>query len=203
MRKILLLDICGTITKKNTTIDFIQSLGKDLHWSKVLYGRILWRLFKNDYLRRQYIKMLAGYSQDELSDLAEKYIENLELDDTILKYVSYLNSANFHLIFISATLDNITSALSKKFNANGIISSKLEYENSICTGKLSRDVLDMKEKHIESDIINPKNLTCLITDNYGDYALSKKCTITFAVSRSKKSDMYWLNKEVNLIKRHS
>lgn len=203
MKKILLLDICGTITTKNTTIDFIQSIEKNLPWYKITIGRLLWKFLNNDYLRKQYIMKLKNHTKTELNQLANAYVDQLEFDKEILKYVKYLQKNNYRLILTSATLDIIAKAISNKLLADEIVSSELKFEKEHCLGTLLSNTLDVKEKKINASVFNKENFICLITDNHGDYNLSKKCNITFAVSRSNKDYTYWLNKNVHIIERNS
>lgn len=201
MKKILLLDICGTITEKNTTIDFIKSLGHSLPWYKIILGRILWKSFKIDYLRREYIKELSGYTREHLESKAQKYINDLHYDNRVIKYVEYLRKNYFDIYIISASLDVITSSISNKFGFNCLISSELDFNKNLCSGKLKIDVLDKKESMISNDIFESKNITCIISDNFGDYQLMKMCTYPFAISRNNNAERYWKDKNVYIIKR--
>ncbi|MEY0977858.1 haloacid dehalogenase-like hydrolase [Providencia rettgeri] len=203
MKKILLLDICGTITTKNTTIDFIQFIKKKLPWYKITIGRLLWKFLKNDYLRKQYIMKLKSHTKTELQQLANLYVEQLEFDKEILKYVKYLQNNNYTLILTSATLDIIAQAISNKLLADEVVSSELKFEKGYCLGTLLSDTLDIKEKKIHASIFDKENFICLITDNHGDYNLSKKCNITFSVSRNNKDYSYWENKNVHIIERNN
>ncbi|MEX9950244.1 haloacid dehalogenase-like hydrolase [Providencia alcalifaciens] len=201
MKKILLLDICGTITEKNTTIDFIKSLGHDLPPYKKIFGRVLWRVFKIDYLRREYIKKLFGYENEYLKIKSQEYINNLYYDEVVIKYVYYLKNNGFDIYLISASLDIITSSISNKFGFNCLISSELDFNENLCSGKLKSDALDKKESMISDDIFESRNITCIISDNFGDYQLMKMCTYPFAISRNNNAERYWKDKNIYIIKR--
>ncbi|APJ60808.1 haloacid dehalogenase-like hydrolase [Escherichia coli] len=199
MKKILLIDICGTITEKNTTLDFISYIGNKPSILKIIIGRICWRLFKKDTIRKWYLNELKGLSYTELVNLAREYVNQLNYDPQIICLINK-HRGECDLYFVSATLDFIAKAMTEKFNVSGFFASELQFEDGICSGKLKIDLLDNKNSVI-AHMFNGDNNVCIISDNYGDYSVMEKCCSSWAVVRNKRALHYWSKKSVNIINR--
>ncbi|MFR3121453.1 MAG: haloacid dehalogenase-like hydrolase [Proteus mirabilis] len=202
MKKILLLDICGTITSKNTTIDFINYIGFKPSHIKLLIGKIMWKFFHNDILRRWYLLELKGIDKKELETLAEKYIAQLKFDKEILKYISYLQENGYDIYIISATLDCIANEISKIVNSKRIYSSELSFKNNVCCGSLKKDLLDKKLIELYKDNIFYNNITLTISDNEGDLDVMKHSNYSIAVVRNKKKQSFWKKKNILSLRRY-
>ncbi|BDA96655.1 haloacid dehalogenase-like hydrolase [Citrobacter portucalensis] len=199
MRKILLIDICGTITVKNTTLDFIAFLGKKPNFLSIFLGRLAWRFFKNDYLRKKYIKTTYGMSCNELSLYAIKYVEQLELDQVILKFINKYRE-DYELYFVTASLDIIASQLANRLKICGYYASELNYIEGVSVGCLKIDLLDKKDS-VLSSILSGENQVTMISDNFGDYDIMKSCNDAWAVARDKNALKFWRAKSINIINR--
>lgn len=199
LKKILLIDICGTITEKNTTLDFIRYMGLDVGRVKSFLGRLCWRFLRKDYLRKWYIRKLRGLTRTELNIYVKSYLEQLSYDREILSFINkYKNE--YELYFASATLDIIASELAKKYNISGFYSSELEFINERCTGHLKSDLLDNKDA-ILSSLFSGDNYIIMISDNFGDYDVMRKCNESWAVVRKKTAVDYWKKKSISIIDR--
>lgn len=199
MRKILLIDICGTITVKNTTLDFITFLGKKPNFLSIFVGRLAWRFFKNDYLRKKYIKTTYGMSCNELGLYAEKYVEQLELDRTILSFINKYRK-DYELYFVTASLDVIASQLVDRLKICGYYASELNYIDGVSVGDLKIDLLDKKDS-VLSSVLSDENYVTMISDNFGDYDIMKRCNDAWAVARDKEALKFWRAKSINVINR--
>ncbi|MFH7825440.1 HAD family hydrolase [Kluyvera chengduensis] len=200
MKKILLVDICGTITDKNTTLDYISFLGKSLGRSKMIMGRLLWKLFRSDKLRKWSLARLSGMTRSEIEMQCELYVKTLPLDLHILDYINKYRNEGYCLYFVSATLDVIASCLMERCKFNGWYASVLAFENDICLGFLEKDLLDKKEILLD-EFDSPTAELIMISDNLGDYGLMQKCKKAYAVVRHDKDIKYWEERSINIIKR--
>lgn len=188
----ILVDICGTVFRSNTTIDFLRFVTPGCKMSLMiklirtlpirLINFVFYRCFHYDISRRFLLKRLKGKSRKELQTAADNfYLEYLkprinEEVDLIIK-----QKANKKIILISGTLNIIAECIAKHYNAETYIASELEFDaNGKCTGKLKYDILDRKHTKITSlGIKTPFN--AILTDNIGDINIINLCKEKYIV----------------------
>ena len=192
----ILVDICWTLYRSNTTFDFLDAIISKKSYrllraffkTKVGYrGNILlYRLTRTDWQRRLAVRYLKGMSQAELAAKAETFVANLEQTKRIEASFDILSRQQAPIVILSGTLDCIAKAVGNRLHAQEIYSSALEYRNGVCTGKLKEDILLSKKKYIGIDRFT------ILTDNTTDLDLVKQAEQAFIVCYSNKD---WWEKQ--------
>jgi phosphoserine phosphatase len=198
-RKIILLDICGTIYRSNTTFDFLDYFFADNIGYKLfcflfrckfarLVNKIIAGFCKYDFLRYFSIRFLEGYTEQEILQKAGYFCKEIlehKKQNKIIEIINQNINQQNHIIIVSATLDCVAVQVAKVFGINEYYASELEYRNNICTGKIRNDLLDCKLVKIqEKGIAPPFELT--ISDNFTDIELMKHSKYSYIISRIKR-----------------
>lgn len=197
VKNLLFLDICGTVTKENTTLGFLRTIGIRASMTERIIGSILWRYFSYDYLRPKLLKRLAGKNQAELLSLSNDYVASLDYINEVIEIIDDYKLKGYKLVIISATIDTIANAIAKKFDAVLCYSSVLEYRDGTCTGRLSHDLLDNKLSYIKHLF---QHNTAIITDNYGDYEIVAHCAEALGIAHCKNDEVFWGKNKVHFIR---
>jgi len=143
---IAFFDFDGTITNKDSLVDFIQyAVGKRAYYqglfvlSPILVAYTL-KLIPNHIAKEKLIShFFKGWDLDKFSQLAEKY--SLEQIDKIVRPKA-LDKINWHkeqghkVVIVSASMENWLKAWCDEANV-ALISTKLEVKNNKLTGKFS------------------------------------------------------------------
>ena len=180
MNRIYIFDICGTLYRSNTTFDFLEYFLKDTNiyyrYYNILRKTIAWRLFNKiamkllhrDITRIIALRFLKGYSLSELKNAAQSFYSEYLVVRQNKKVIDALESLSSDsqnkIIIISATLDFIAAAISKHIPCQSYQSSQLAYQNDICQGKLSIDLLGKKLGIIFKDFSG--NFEAVYTDDF-------------------------------------
>ena len=145
---IILIDICGTLFRSNTTFDFLDFWFKEDLWYRGMrwvrrhkvFGftnSICFRFFHVDLLRRYAISHLRGYSKSELRKMsAQFYKDNLSavINDDVIKIIEEKRKQGCELMAVSATLDCMEEEICQRLNIPKRFSSMLEYDKEgLCT----------------------------------------------------------------------
>lgn len=198
-RKIILLDICGTIYRSNTTFDFLDYFFANNIRYKLfcllfrcrlarLVNKVIASLCKYDFLRVFSVKFLEGYTEQEIMQKAEYFCNKIleyKKQDKVIEIINLNIDKQNRIIIVSATLDCVAFHVAKALGIDEHYASELEYRNNICTGKISNDLLDCKLVKIrEKGITPPFEMT--ISDNFTDIELMKHSKYSYIVSRVKR-----------------
>lgn len=187
-------DVCGTLFKVNTTFSFI----KYFHMKRKNYfrlflvilflsivGKILNKYFKIS-IRSILIYTLKNESLEKLEEIANIFVTDI-LDNEKIDQIFNIFNENIHLknknvILISASIDPVINALGRRYKVK-TISSQIEYDNGVSTGKLLIDIRGNKN-------LLMKNFTTqesvFYTDNIDDLNCSNIVNKIFFIVKNKK-----------------
>ena len=206
-QNIAIFDVCGTITKTNNTYDFISFFLKKKSNLRYLYFLII-RIFSvilslahlnsksiDNIIRNKIIHLLKGYSSKELDLIASEYVNFLEKNSLfhkeIIDRIKYEKKKGKKIIIISASIDPPIDKIASLLKIKEYYSSKLGFDNGICTGKLESDLLGNKQTILTSlGKINYKN-SSVYTDNLEDIILTKHFGNVYPVVHSDKNKKRW------------
>lgn len=184
MKTTFVFDICGTLYRSNTTFDFLLfflSSNKLYVWYDRFRKTVAWRLLNKlfrDYLHRDItrliaLRFLAGYTRNELLIAAQAFYddnlkerENAEIINT-LKLV--LAKDDVEVMIASATIDVVAEIIAINLGVKIWYSSILDYDNSICQGKLRKDLLGKKKEYVFGN--SEVKLDAVYTDDFSDIPL--------------------------------
>lgn len=201
-KRIVIVDICGTLFNSNTTFDFLDFFLEEK--SYIIFRKIskslLWRTFNKsiifffgfDLTRTLALKYLKGKQKSELKMAMELFYHRLTdlKNENVFSIVNKLK-LEFRVILASATLDFIAEKIALESDIKEYYSTELLYnDNGYCTGKICRDLLGNKLTILESArVFSPYYMT--ITDNFSDIDVLLKSDRKKIIS-SKANNKYWL-----------
>ena len=182
--RLVVIDICGTLYKSNTTFDFLYWKFRD-NWKYELFymfyhllcwrivNKLIWKITDCDITRVIAVRFLKGISERELHEDANRFYDefliqrrNIEVFD-LLERLRLENKS--HLILLSATMDFIAKCVSRKTGIELRSATELGYDKGLCIGKISKDVLGKKYKYIN----HLETIDMCITDDVSDLTLVK------------------------------
>ncbi len=201
---IIFIDLCGTLVKENTTFDFLKKNNYINTKSSIyIFLRILYKLTKIDILRKYIIYRLKGVNKDILIEQAKKYSNNCQYNQEVLDIITLLSKDDTLKILCTASLDFIAQSFSEKIDADNCYSTTLSYNDKVCNGFITDDLLDRKSSVILKNHNTTKKKAIMISDNFGDFELKKYDIDFIAISYSEKACQKWLSLGVKKIIRLS
>ncbi len=167
-KKVALFDICHTLIGMTTIGDFTQhfllspEINKKFKLSKWIQ-HFLFKVFRklhiidNEVYRKHYIRLLKGYSVEDIASLAQIYFESRlqnSLKLRILDRLKKLKQDGYEIFLVSAGFDIYLKEFSKLIGANLICTIVEKSKNNIYTGKIKGlDCFGVnKVKKIQSEI---------------------------------------------------
>lgn len=214
---IVAFDLCDTLVKGNTTFIFLDHFLKNntlytifRRFSRLLPIKIIFKILalaKIDLNRKIALLFLRGISREELQCNANYLVENeFTYEKNIVALIELFHNRNIPVFIISASLDIIVQSVAKKFAIN-YLSSELQFDNNICTGKLEKDLLYTKSEYMNTSsgsypFIYYDNLL-FVSDNIQDVQILKKAKFGFGYYTDKNKKAFSLEKiekfEINRI----
>lgn len=186
--KYFIIDVCGTLYRSNTTMDFIKFHYSGKRWFQVLQklranriyayvNYLLFRISGIDLTRIIAIHHLKGLTKEEISNMANRFYNEYLLkikNEDVFDIIEDKRKNGLTLVIVSATLDCISKIVAENLGVKRFFSSELEYDNNdVCVGKLRSDLLGSKLKKLISERIIPP-YAGIITDNYSDADILSK-----------------------------
>lgn len=205
MRNAALVDICETLFYSNTTFDFLDYYIKNPEYLRLRNrmknilllkaNNIIYRIFHYDYFRAKALSYLKGMRKDVLNEMAEEFFHNFltpRKNKIVWDKISEIENKDIPIILISGTISPIAEKVAEYMNCSEI-STSLEYNNDICTGRIKKDNLRNKRKSLlQKNIYAPYSL--IITDNIADYKLFKYAKEVIVICYNNKIRWRWLTK---------
>ncbi len=190
-KKILYLDLCGTIVKENTTFDFLYKFGY-INKNSVRYIllRLLYKIIRVDLIRKHAINSIAGVGYDILIKQSREYISMCSINSQVMTLINEYRRNGYEIIIVSASLDFIVSGFAEMLNVDQYHGTELEYIDKICTGIIVNDLLDAKEKVVR--VPSCKDHYVMISDNFGDMNVMRGMSESIPVVYNYKQKKFWL-----------
>jgi phosphoserine phosphatase len=209
-KRVIVLDVCGTLVNDNTTVGLIgYHLSKHdkyfrLATLKTFSHRIspvLWlailaeKIFNRHFVKYVIIYLLRGEKEEELQISANEYAEFLwKFKQVAPVQHLLLTLPEFNdIVLASASLSPIVSSLAKFLDTTKFVSSELSSCNGILDGKYLKDLTGVKdralvEKFGDEFFFHP---FCIVSDNISDKSLFVKSSKSFAVLNKKSHKGKW------------
>lgn len=197
MKHVILLDICGTIFRSNTTFDFLDYTFRFNHsyrryrrFSKLFVCRVvtglIYRLFKNDIKRKFFLRFLKGYTSEELQQMVHNFYQSFLLERINEPIVNRVKETSHNVVIVSATIEPIAKTVANKLGIKHYYSTELEYdEYGKCTGNIKNDLLGRKLSTLLNNEILP-TYALTISDDITDLPLFKKSESSIIVTPNKR-----------------
>jgi phosphoserine phosphatase len=175
----LIVDLCGTIVRENTTHEFLRrvplagraALERNFLLSR--WGFLAARVFPSFAHRRRSIACLAGRSRVELNELADDYARDALARcgrADVLARVAARPQATW---LASASIDVIVAAFARSLGVAGFIACELDYPDGICSGRILADSESRKLEKLNTKLGQSLHGFDLITDNPEDQDLMR------------------------------
>lgn len=198
---VLVIDICGTLYRSNTTYDMLDYYFHNEFKYKIFVflrkckvssflNSVIFHFFHIDIMRNIGVCFFKGYNVDKLHEMVEEFFKNylshrknVEVFAVIEKYRKYSK-----LISVSATLDCIGDFIAEENGFDKGYSTRLAYRNNICCGKIEEDLLGDKSKIIKREI---RAKFDVITDNYSDVDIIKMSSKAYLVQYKNQKNKWY------------
>ena len=207
-KKIVVVDICYTLFKSNTTFDFFKYCANTAKFSitkkvflKILLSKsspVYWtvavieKLIKKDLFKYFTVKLLAGKYVNDVDTWAEKFyfdfLKSREIDIT-MRIVKDFDA--FEVILISATLTPIAKAIAKNMEIETFLSTQLEVINGRYTGKIIGELSGKKLEALYAFKKEKVLIDVMMTDNLTDRQIMEAADCKYAVCHNKEQEKFW------------
>jgi phosphoserine phosphatase len=179
METILIIDLCGTLICEDTTRGFLRWLPLR-NWRRVLrrigFTRILAilsRVIRRDISREVLIFVTRGLHREFLYEHADAYVRDRLARESNFSVRDAISRAQVEGTFVyiaTASLDVVATAVVDQLQLNGMISSRLGYDDrGICNGRFSVDVTGKKWTYLSLAVPgNRLRAATVYTDNPED-----------------------------------
>jgi HAD superfamily hydrolase (TIGR01490 family) len=202
MKELVIFDVDGTIIKGQSQKLFLSFMFKEKYipifgFIKLNFWFIFYKLglIKNPLQAMNYAySFLEGRSTHDVENLVEKFFDSKLkghiYEDAAHIIRNHLNQ-NREVILLSNSADILIRRIARYLNVYNFISTKLEIQNDIYTGKISGEIIygQNKIKAVESYLYSKRlswQNSWSYADHYSDIPLLSKTSHIFAVNPSSK-----------------
>lgn len=194
-----IFDVCWTMYRSNTTFDFIRFIYKTeginsfrLAFLNSKIGKVvvllIGKLIGRDIYRELFVGLLEGFTRNDLEKLSENFYYNFLLKNKIDYTFQIFNKIDVNeIVLCSASLDIVVAYIAYDLKVD-FFASELEFKNEICTGKICKDLLGVK-----NSILGNKKIDLVVTDNLSDLELVMKSSESVILSTSKNVNFWKRN----------
>lgn len=203
MNKVALFDFCETIANFQTAdayVRYVQShsaptntgirfLYNILNQSRVL-GVVRRLKPKGSVDKRFILKQMKGRTYEEMDRLAEDYYNNMikpNMIEPVVAELRRLQSEGYGIYIISAGYDIYLKYFVQDFKVDGLLSTKVEFKDGICTGRFDGQdcMFDYKIDYINSEIKGDHNQWLAFSDSITDLPMLELVGNPVVISRGK------------------
>lgn len=177
MKRTAVFDVCWTLYRSNTTVDFVLFYLKRESFYRYVFFRlltirvvsVLLRIAGIKDMRERIILQLKGESKSSLDKVSKDFYNEFlikKINEPIFVFFEKCKNDGLSVFLASASLDIVVGQIAKQNNID-FISSKLGFSNDICTGKLEVDTTGNKYFYLEKSI-GSNTLDVMYSDNLED-----------------------------------
>lgn len=174
-RRLLLVDLCGTLYDSNTTYDFLRSyLARDPRYqrfesrSRTFAYRLANRALPGDIRRNRAVSHLKGHSRTVLLAAAKDFLASTAPIADVHRRVADLAPLHDRTVLVSSSLDFIVEAARDILGFDEFHGAQLRYSGDTCEGAFEDDLLGAKHRLIAREFSHDR--CTFITDNADDAA---------------------------------
>lgn len=197
-RRLLLVDLCGTLYDSNTTYDFLHDyLAKDPAYQRFesKYRKIAYRLanrvLPGDFRRTRAVSYLKGHSRPALLAAAREFLASTSPIAVVRRRVAELSTNHDRTVLVSSSLDFIVEAARDILGFDEFRAARLRYSGDTCEGEFEDDLLGVKHRLIAREFGHDR--CTFITDNADDAACRDLVDRLIGVARAddKRATGFW------------
>ena len=175
MSETLVVDLCGTLVRENTTHGFLKYLPatsvRDYYRLMLLSrgGQAIGHFFPRFEHRRRLIGCLAGFQREWLQQQARTYASVTLATKARARVVQQVLAAPKQTIVASASIDVVVAAFASLLGVSTWVATELDYGDAgRCTGRIENDATGCKLRRLEVKTGCALSGFLLITDNPED-----------------------------------
>lgn len=183
MKKFALFDIDRTLADGSIGVEFARFLVKQRLFPRGEFTIIERAIRLNNQGKMSYAKRgeiiikawargFKGWREKDLRKAAqrffsEEYCQRMYLGS--LELISYLKNKGYFIAGISRAFEEVLTPLSDHLKLSGVVGTRFEYKNGVCTGKLSNKMWKSKAKqNAIMTLFKEENLTTYNSMAFGD-----------------------------------
>ena len=203
MNKVALFDFCETIANFQTAdayVRYVQShsvptnIGIRLLYNILNQSRVLGIVRrikpKGSIDKRFILKQMKGRTYEEMDRLAEDYYNNIikpNMIEPVITELRRLQSEGYGIYVISAGYDIYLKYFVKDFKVDGLLSTKIEFKDGVCTGRFDGQdcMFDYKIDYINSMIKGDHSQWLAFSDSITDLPMLELVGNPVVISRGK------------------
>jgi phosphoserine phosphatase len=204
--KVVLVDLCGTLVRENTTLGFVSYVCPTgirsllCRLARLRPVAVFSTLTGLDLSRRLLLLALRGRTCSELCQAAAGYTAKALarlVNFNVLAEIKRAQSQSCRVLLATASIDPVACEISRALGLSGFVSSTLAYRAGVCTGRLDEDLLGNKWRALVRDHgLRESDEMFLYTDNDDDLDLFARVKRVYFVgsferSRSVIPPAYW------------
>lgn len=184
--RILIVDLCGTIVRENTTHGFLLYPEFPLFrrfWVRFVLSRVVTFALSRTCpgaQRKLLIRSLTGLPKMALRQIAEKYAKaslDMSARKSVLARIHEHKTSGGTVLLASASLDFIVETFAEELGCSGAIATELFYDaEGNCLGRIRRDATGCKLFRLRERYLNEQFQFDAITDNPEDLDLKEGAT---------------------------
>jgi HAD superfamily hydrolase (TIGR01490 family) len=201
-KNIALIDLDGTLTKNQTQKLFIKHLVKNKYLNKKdLILIYMWFFLYNlglvsnpkkalGFILKKFIKKDIKIIEKEINDFYDETLKS-NLYEQSLDLCKKLKDEGYYTILTSSAVHPIVKEFANRLNFDHFMSTELEMEKDMLTGKIKGDghhgikKVHALSNYFENNKINPKNIIAA-SDHHSDIPLLKYADHAISVNPNKK-----------------
>lgn len=173
----LIVDLCGTLVRENTTHGFLRALDRpQASWQRQALlsrpGLALGDLFPGLGHRARLVGCLRGMERAELQRQAGRYAQAALQRAGRHELIARVR-ASPSVVLASASLDVVVEAFAAALGIPRWVATELDYDAGVCLGTIRRDATGRKRELVEQLVGAPLSGHLVVTDNPEDEDLRR------------------------------
>lgn len=201
--KVVLFDFCETIVNFQTADAFVRYVqehstptnkGIRLLYNLLNQSRILGvlrRLFPKASIDKRFIlKQMKGRSEVEMDQLAKDFYEKkirTNFIKPVVEELKRLQNEGHYCYIVSGGYDIYLKYFCKEFHTDGLLSTKIEFKNGVCTGNFDGQdcMFEYKIDYINSMLSGDHKQWMAYSDSITDLPMLEFVGFPIVISRNK------------------
>ena len=205
-------DLCDTLCRRNTTVDFLETLGRAdprvkravRRWKGpgplFLVGALLHRLGR-DLARERMVASLAGWDSGELSNAADTYAQDLmakHANKTVVERLQTHQANSDRVVIMSSSIAPVVEAVGRLLGVEAY-GSTLEFDSHRgCTGRILSDLTGRKAE-LAASLREGGETLIVYTDNRTDRDLLAIADVPVVILPAGRGDSHWAGEDCTYV----
>lgn len=222
MKKIALIDFCGTVVDFQTLDPYLKMV---LHMQPGLQYKLKYYLFCNSFARfgcriiskvlrdligvtfsykHLLVRLLKDVKKDEFVRIGKIFYEEKIKTHIIPETIDIINSlkdSGCLLLIVSGGSSFYISFFAGEYGIDCCFTVEIGFNNGVCTGKIIRECLRKEKVELVQRFVSDNNLSCSfeagITDSVSDLPMLDMCRDKYVVSNNAHQD--WVTDDMKEI----